>query len=274
MGQSDSDGSDMSLDISIVEALNDDAAEPFASRLSIAQTLAAPSVLVLLASFAVFSLHSSAFEILLPHLGHTASHKAGMGILCSWLGHITLLVKGLAALLILHFVPLAVSGIGLLRMYQKLSVALPVLYIVIPLAGLTVSAPGAVEGTSAVISVTAMLAKDTLAGSAHVLVLLLALSAAPDALSTGTVIGVLLSVSQLFEALAIGITGTAYYLPEECSMLVLNTSMWAVLTLIALLGAGITWKLRETPRVGMDIPENCLGWQGMFDVESDEIVGF
>ena len=50
--------------------------------------------------------------------------------------------------------------------------------------------------------------------------------------------------------------------------------MWAALAVIALLGALITKKLRETPRVGTDLPAECFVWQGMFDVESDDDEGF
>ena len=126
---------------------------------------------------------------------------------------------------------------------------------------------------SAAFNTIAMLAKTTLAGAAQVLVLLLVLNAAPDASSTGTVIGVV-SISELFKALAVGVSGVSFYLSNDYSMAVVNGSLWAALAFIAILGAGVTWKLRESPRVGTDIPEECLVWQDMFDAISDDESGF
>lgn len=126
---------------------------------------------------------------------------------------------------------------------------------------------------SATFNIIAMLAKTTLAGAAQVIVLLLVLNAAPDASSTGTVIGVV-SISELFKALAVGASGISFYLSNDYSMVVVNGSLWAALAAIAILGAGVTWKLRESPRVGTDIPEECLVWQDIFDANSDEESGF
>ena len=126
---------------------------------------------------------------------------------------------------------------------------------------------------AAVFNTIAMLAKATLAGAAQVLVLLLVLNAAPDASSTGTVIGVV-SISELFKALAVGASGVSFYLSNDYSMVVVNSSLWAALAFIATLGAGVTWKLRESPKIGTDIPEECLVWTDMFDAHSDEEAGF
>lgn len=261
------------MSISIIDALNDDAAVPRPSRISIGQMITAPSVLILLASFALLSLHSSTFEIMLPHIGHTAAHNGGMGLPCSWLQPVMLVVKVLAALRIMHFVPVLVRRVGLLPLYRRISLAFPALYVIIPAIALAVNATGASALLSAVASVLATLAKTTLAGAAQVLVLLLVLSAAPDASSTGTLIGVV-SISELFKALAVGLTGISYFVSDDYSMLVVNGSLWAVLATIALVGAAITHKLRETPRLGADLPTSCFVWQGMFDVESDDEAGF
>ncbi|KAM0714949.1 hypothetical protein Q7P37_009414 [Cladosporium fusiforme] len=273
LGQSYANDSSESLTISIIDALNDDAAAPRPSYLSVAQLLAAPSVLVLLASFSVLSLHSSTFEILLPHLAHTASHEGGLGIPCAWLTTVVTIVKIVAAVRILHLVPLIVNKVGILPVYRRISAVFPVFYVVIPLIGLAVNAAGGSPMISATFNTIAMLAKTTLAGAAQVLVLLLVLNAAPDASSTGTVIGVV-SISELFKALAVGASGVSFYLSNDYSMVVVNGSLWAALAFIAVLGAGVTWKLRESPRVGTDIPEECLVWQDMFDANSDEESGF
>ena len=273
LGQSLPNNSDDSLNITIIEALNDEAAAPLSSRITITQLLSAPSVLMLLASFSVLSLHSSTFEMLLPHLGHTESHFGGMGIPCTWLGLIVLAVKAVAAQRILRIVPFVVNKVGLLPMYRRISMIFPALFIIVPLAGATAHAMGAAPAVSAIISTIAMLVKNIFAGAAQVLVLLLVLSAAPDASSTGTVIGVV-SISQLFKAFTVGISGIAYYLSDEYSIVAVNISLWGALATIALIGAGITSRMRETPRVGTDIPAECLAWQGLFDSESDEEAGF
>jgi hypothetical protein len=254
--------------MSIVEALNDRAATPRCSSVTIAQLLAAPSVLALLASFSILSLHTATFDILLPHMGHTASHQAGLGIDCSWLNAVKLAVSFVAALRILKFVPGVIDRVGLLPMYRRMSWVLPLLYVLIPMVGISISVAGFDPLVAAVVNTIAMLAKATITGAAQVLVILLVLSAAPDAQSTGTVVGIL-SISQLFKALAVGISGTAYYMSDAYSMLALNGALFGTLAGIALVGAIVTLKLRETPRVGTDIPEDCLVWQDVFDAESD-----
>jgi hypothetical protein len=268
LGQSLSDPSNESFDISITEALNDRDATPRSLTITISQLLAAPSIRVLLASFSILSLHSATFDILLPHLGHTASHQAGLGIDCSWLNAIKLGVSFLAAMRILKAVPFVIERVGLLPMYRRMSWAFPDLYLLIPLFGFGMSLTGAAPLVAAIVNTIAMLAKATLTGAAQVLVILLVLSAAPDAQSTGTVIGIL-SISQLFKALAVGITGMAYYLSDAYSMLAVNGTLFGTLAGVALVGAIITRKLRETPRVGTDIPAGCFVWQDVFDAESD-----
>jgi len=269
LGQSYTNGSDDSLSISIIEALNDDAATPLPSRITITQMLLAPSVLVLLASFAILSLHSSTFDLLLPQLGHTDSHEAGMGIACDWLPLVIVIVQALAGLRVMKLVPEIVRKTGLLPIYRRISLSFPLLYTVVPLVGILTALIDVPAIVSAIISVITLSFKTVLADTAQVLMLLLVLSAAPDATSTGTVIGVV-SVAQLFKALAMGITGTSYYLSDDYSVVAVNGSLWTSLIAVALVGSFLTWKLRVTPRVGADIPESCLTWQGVFNVESDE----
>ncbi|KAK0820463.1 hypothetical protein LTR75_001626 [Friedmanniomyces endolithicus] len=266
LGQSLPNDSDETL--TLMEVLNAKAATPLPSRLTTSQLLTAPSVLVLLASYAMLSLHSTTFDILLPHISHTKSHDGGLGLPCSWLSTIELVIAFCAAARIFKLVPRVIERVGLLKMYRRMSWAFPILYTAIPLAGLAASSDRVAPAVAAVVSVLAMLVKATLAGAAQVLILLLILSAAPDAESTGTTIGVL-SIAELFKASAVGVSGISYYLSSAYSMQVVNGSLWAALAVTALAGAMVTRKLRETPRVGTDIPEACLVWQGMFDSESE-----
>ncbi|WPG97670.1 Hypothetical protein R9X50_00045000 [Acrodontium crateriforme] len=239
------------------------------SRISISQMVTVPSVMMLLASFSLLSLHSSTFEVLLPHLGHSEIGNGGMGLPCAWLGLIVTTIKALAAYQVFKAVPSLVAKIGLLPLYRKSSLGFPILYTIVPLAGIAISMAGQMSALSAVIGVIAVWTKTVLSGSAETLILLLVLSAAPDAASTGTVIGVI-SVSQLFKALAVGISGMSYFISNDYSSIAVNGSLWAALTVTAAIGAAVTWRVRETTRVGADIPEECLVWQGMFDLESED----
>lgn len=257
---------DESLGITIIEALSDETAAPIVSRISIAETLTAPSILTLLASWSILSLHSSTFDLLLPHISHSATHTGGMGVPCSWLRTVTLLVSFLAAVRILRVVPFIVGKVGLLPMYRKLTLVFPALYVLVPLIGLTLNTSGAAPVVSAIVSTAGMLAKATLGGTTQVLVLLLILSAAPDASSTGTVIGAL-SIAELFKALAVGTSVVSFYLCESYSVVAINCALWTALATIALVGAMVARRLRETPRVGRDVPETCLVWHGLFDAE-------
>ncbi|EME49875.1 hypothetical protein DOTSEDRAFT_121901 [Dothistroma septosporum NZE10] len=265
--------SDDSLAISIIDALNDDSAGPRPSRIGVSQMLKAPSILIMVASYAVLSLHSSTFEVVLQHIAHTDAESAGMGISCSQMQPLMLVVKALAALQVMHFVPKLVSKGKALPLYRKISMVFPVLYMIIPAVALAVHATGTSPVLSAVVSTMATLVKATFTNAAHVLVLLLVLSTAPDASSTGTLIGVV-SVTELFKALAVGLAGISYYLSDSHSMFALNASVWAALAVIALVGSFITGKLRAAPRLGPDLPSECFVWQGMFDVESDDEAGF
>jgi hypothetical protein len=268
LSQSLSKDEDDSLNISIIEALHDDAAAPLPSKIGINQLLTAPTVIILLASYSLLSLHSSTFDIVVPHIGRTASNEGGMGLSCQWLPPITTLVAIFAAIRISRLVPFVVRRVGLLPMYRKASFAFPVLYAVGPLVGFAVRASGVSNIVSAAFSTILMYIKTTLAGAAQVLVLLLVLSAAPDAFSTGTVLGII-SISELFKAFAVGASGLSYYLSDSYSMLVVNVALWTALVVTALVGIGVTWNLREKPRVGTDIPEHCFVWQDVFDSESD-----
>jgi MFS family permease len=256
-----------SLNISIIEALNDDAA-PLPSKIGITQLLTAPTVIILLASYSLLSLHSSTFEVVLPHIGHTASNEGGMGLPCQWLQPITTVVTVLAAIRISRLVPCVVPRHGLLTVFRRVSFMFPPLYATVPVLGFVIGNIGGSAIVSAIISTVAMYVKTTLAGAAQVLVLLLVLSAAPDAYSTGTVLGII-SISELFKALAVGASGLSYYLSNDHGVMAVNGALWTALVLTALVGVVVTRKLRETPRVGADIPEDCFVWQDVFDSESD-----
>lgn len=183
-----------------------------------------------------------------------------------------LVIKVAAAMRVMRAIPPLVAKVGLLPIYRRTTVIFPVIYVLVPaVALLATSCDSAV--LAAVFNALATLIKTTIALAAQVLVLLLALSAAPDAASTGTLIGVI-SISELFKALAVGIAGISYYLSDDYSVVIINGALWAILASLAVMGALLTRKLRETPRVGEDLPEECFVWEGVFDVEGGDENGF
>jgi len=231
--------------------------------ISINQFVQAPSLLVLLSSFSLLSLHASTFDVLLPHLGHSSTQHGGMGIPCSWLGFTVLVVRGIAGVVILRTIPQAVEKIGLLRPYRSISLLFPSLYSITPLlAALVACSPI----FTALISTVAIFVKHALSGGASVLVALLMLNATPDAFSAGTVIG-LMQVASLFKALAVAVSGSSFYLSNDFSVATTNYALWTILALFGVVGAALAWFVRERPSVERDFPSEVLCWETCFDAE-------
>ena len=236
--------------------------------------------------------------ILLGQLAHTTSHQSGLELPCELITYVVTAMKILVAVFVLAIVPVAVSKNGILAMYRRTSLFFPVLYVLLPLLSLAayaaktsldasgydpkvpfdLASPGArasylLFGLISVFDSFAVLVQTIFSYSAQVLVLLLVLNAAPDASSTGSVIGVV-SISEIFKALAVGASGVSFYLADGYSVAVVNGSLWAALAAVATVGAAVTWKLKESPKIGTDYPEECLVWEDMFDAHSDEESGF
>lgn len=231
--------------------------------ISISQFIQAPSLLVLLSSFSLLSLHASTFDVLLPHLGHSNTQHGGMGIPCSWLGFMVLVVRGIAGVVILRTIPQAVERVGLLRPYRSISLLFPSLYSITPLlAALVACSPI----FTALISAVAIFVKHALTGGASVLVALLMLNATPDAFSAGTVIG-LMQVASLFKALAVAVSGASFYLSNDFSVATTNYALWTILALFGAVGAALAWFVRERPSVERDFPSEVLCWETCFDAE-------
>ncbi|KAH7123921.1 major facilitator superfamily domain-containing protein [Dendryphion nanum] len=234
-------------------------------RISISQFLQAPSLMVLLSSFSLLSLHASTFDVLLPHLGHSNTQHGGMGIPCSWLGFTVLLVRGIAGAIVLRVVPSAVEKFGLLKLYRSLSLLFPTIYFLTPLlAVLAACSPGFVAGVSAV----SILVKHTLSGSASVLVALLVLNTTPDAYSAGTVVG-MMQIASLFRALAVAVSGASFYLSNDFSIATTNYALWTCLALFGAIGAALAWFVRERPSVERDFPSEVLCWETCFDAAAE-----
>lgn len=271
-----------SLNITNVEALTDSAATPKILRpvITTIQMLTAPTLLLLLSSYSLLLLHTSIFDLLLPHITRSTVRYPGTsaGIPCSYLRPLTLFLTLLAAIRILRLIPWVTSRVGTLFMYRRVTLVFPLFYTLVPLLGLGISIAGPPQWLAGGLSALVMLAVKILAGSAEVLALLLVLAAVPDAASTGTVLGVM-ALAELFRALAVGVSGSAFYLFSfwaediRCAMVVLSAVLWVGLVVMAGVGWLITGRLREEGklvlRVGKDVPESCLVWEGVWDCDSE-----
>ncbi|KAK6002726.1 hypothetical protein QM012_001476 [Aureobasidium pullulans] len=256
------DDSEALLAVSIVDL------DEQSSRICIDDFLQAPSFLTLLASFSILSLHSSTFEVLLPHLADSPANVGGMGLPCGLLNTIITIVKIVAAMGVFYALPKFPARMSVLSTYRQISVAFPAIYVLIPFFAMLATVSGAPGTSWAVFSTVAVVAKELFAELAMVLAILLAFSAAPNAASAGTSIG-LLGLSNLFRALAVGVSGLSYYLSDAYSVVAINATLWALLAALAFTGSCINWRLREAPLVGQDIPAELLRWSSVFDAESD-----
>lgn len=268
LGQSIPTESEDSLNISIMEALSDTASNTSQpSKIGVTEMLTASSMLLLLTSYTILSVHSSAFDTLLPHLSPSGS---GSTIPCRWLKPLTLLVQALAAIATLRYVPKAIHRNGLLPTFRSLTTFFPVLYLLAPilLTFLTHLIPTTTPLLPTVLTTLTALLKATLSTTAQTLALLLLISAAPDAASTGTLLGTS-TLSALFRALAVSASGITYYLAPEHALAAVSGALWVGLAVIAVLGWAVTRRVREGARVGADIPVECFAWEGIWDSEGD-----
>lgn len=199
--------------------------------------------------------------MLLPHLGHSSTQHGGMGIPCEWLGLLVLIVRGIAATVILFTISRGVEKYGLLKLYRSLSVLLPAVYIATPLLALLAAWS---VGFVAVISTVSIFVKYTLTGAASILVILLVLNATPDAFSAGTVVG-MMQVASLFKALAVAVSGASFYFSDDFSVSTTNYALWTCLALFGIVGAALAWFVRERPSVERDFPSEVLCWETCFD---------
>ncbi|KAF2626886.1 MFS general substrate transporter [Macroventuria anomochaeta] len=245
--------------------LVDDFARP--ESITITQFMQAPSLLVLLSSFCLLSLHAATFDVLLPHLGHSSTQHGGMGIPCDWLSLVILFVRGVAAMAIFSLIPMMIEKHGLLNLYRTVSLLFPAIYIITPLLALL----AACSGLAPLLSVFAILTKHILASGALVLVMLLVLNTTPDAFSAGTVVG-MMQVASLFKAFAVAVSGASYYVSSDVSVPVINFALWTCLAIFGAAGAGCAWFVKERPSVGLDFKGEVLKWESVFDFDADEVV--
>jgi MFS family permease len=233
--------------------------------ITIAQFLQAPSLMVLLSSFCLLSLHASTFDVLLPHLGNSSTEHGGMGIPCDMLNFVVLAVRAIAGMVILYAIPYTTEKYGLLKLYRSISAFFPATYILTPLLAFVVTC----ASLAPIISVLSIFSKHLLTGSATVLVALLVLNTTPDAFSAGTVVG-MMQVASLFKAFAVAVSGTSYYFSDDVSVQTTSLALWTCLALFGIVGAGLAWYVRERPSVEKDFPSEVLCWETCFDADAEK----
>lgn len=295
-GASTTNGSAHVPSIRIVDSTDVPSSSPPPSKrhgpMPIRQFFRAPSFLALLASFSLLSLHAATFDVLLPHLGHNPSRQGGLGIPCAWLSFAVLAGRAAAAAAIFAYLPRVVARHGVLRCYRACSALFPPLYALTPaLALLAASAAaystsrgGAAETTAgalvAAVSAAAIAAKQLLADAAGVLVVLLSLAAAPDARSTGTLVG-LMQAAALCRSLAFAAVGAATFLAENgggagageggaggWTVGWVNAGLWAALAATGVVGSVVAWGVKERMSVGRDFEGGReLPWEVCFEAE-------
>lgn len=234
--------------------------------ITITQFMQAPSLLVLLSSFCLLSLHAATFDVLLPHLGHSSTQHGGMGIPCDWLSIVVMVMRGIAAMAIFALIPTMMEKHGLLKLYRTVSLLFPTVYAITPLLALL----AACSGLAPVLSIFAILTKHILASGAFVLVVLLVLNTTPDAFSAGTVVG-MMQVASLFRAFAVAVSGASYYISSDVSVPVTNFALWTCLAIFGAAGAVCAWFVKERPSVGLDFKGEVLKWESVFDFDADEV---
>lgn len=237
--------------------------------ITIAHFMQAPSLVVLLSSFCLVSLHSSTFDVVLPHLGHSSSEHGGMGIQCGWLSIAVLIVRGIAGLAIALAIPRAMQKYGLVTLYRSVSLMFPAVYIITPFLVFFVGT----SGFAPIVSVLSLFSKHLLTGGASVLVALLVLNTTPDAFSTGTIVG-MMQIASLFRSFAVAVSGTSYYFNDDVSITTTNSALWLCLAVFGVVGAGLAWFVKERPSVEKDFPSEVLCWETCFDADAEKQKSF
>lgn len=252
------------LTITIVDQ-EDIGATP-SSPLSLHHLCEAPSLMTLFVSSAILQMHTSIFDTVLPHLGHTPASHRDFEIHCGWLGMIAFFFKVTAAVLILRHFSLWTGRAGSLVVFRRISAYFPSIYLSLPLGVLLASTIAPTSGMT-IVSLS-VFAKYLLAESAQSALYVLLFSMAPNAESTGTTIG-FMSGANLLNAAAVGFSGMSYFASDDYSTVIVNGGLWTGLTLIAMLGIAVNRQHRERPLVGADIPVDSLAWRNFFDAERD-----
>lgn len=241
--------------------------------ISLLQLIRAPSLISVLLSFAAFSLHSSTFDQLLPILGNSPSSKGGLGLPCSLLSFIVLIIGAISALITFFYFSKSVERIGLLKIYRICSCCFPIVYLATPLL---TSLSQKSEFMAGISSISSILLKGIATDFAKTLVPILVLNTSPDPYSLSSIMGflqastVLRSLASISTDVAMTLSATTH---DGEGAFFVNMILWGILTIIAVGGAVGAWWIKDKAVVGRDYRAEQLKWEVCYDYAEDG-VGF
>lgn len=187
------------------------ASAPAPATIPLKKLIRAPALKTLYRSIALLLFHATAFHSLLPHLSQV-SHTPYLPY--STTTTIAFFSRAIAALIVLYTLPRLVIRWGQLKPYRVLTASFPVLYVTLPLlaaVSFLLAAPSANAVAAAVqhvaqtaLTFIALLAQHLLFSLSATLAFLLFLTTAPDAFSTGSVVGLMGAAKGVAQAVAAG----------------------------------------------------------------------
>ena len=236
---------------------NDDRLQP----IGFSEIVRSRSLMIILAVYSFFTLHSASFDQLLPLLGNSPTANGGLGLPCAFIAIVVLFGSLSAGAVICRFFGGSVQRFGLLPLLRLCCWAFPAIYVATPLLSQLAMATGSDAGIL-VASATAVFAKTLLAGLAQTLACILVTNSSPDPYSLATVVGFMQAAS-VFRSLAVTGTAVAFALGDELSMQATNCGLWATILTMSLAGAAVAHFVRDHPTV-RDY-SSSLRWEVCYD---------
>ncbi|KAI5782020.1 major facilitator superfamily domain-containing protein [Pyronema domesticum] len=199
--------------------------------IALSEILRSRSLMIILAAYSLFSLHSASFDQLLPLLGNSPTKLGGLGLPCSFIS------------LVVFFASLRRPG--LLPSFRAACWVLPAIYFLTPLLSKL-----ARESQPAIIasSVFSIFAKTLVTGAVKTLVLVVVTNSSPDPYSLATIMGAM-ELAGHVRALAVLGTGAAWWLAEDLGRGWTNYGLWATILGVSIFGAGVAHLVRDRPYV-------------------------
>jgi len=244
---------------SIMIGESNDSVQP----IGLSEIVRAPSLMLIVASYSLLSLHSASFDQLLPLLGNSSIKHGGLGLPCSFISLVVLFSSIAAGVVILKYFEKSVRRLGLLQLFRLCCWVFPVIYIATPL--LSKPAQGSQAGII-ISSATSIFAKTLVTKFAQTLVLVLVTSASPDPYSLATIMG-FMQCASVFRSLAVAGTGVAFSLSDELSTPTTNYGLWGAMAAMSLGGAVVAYFVRDHPTV-RDY-RDILKWEVCYDSSED-----
>ncbi|KAI9709321.1 MAG: hypothetical protein M1820_003441 [Bogoriella megaspora] len=269
---------DISPAISVVDFDQNPSSVP--GPFALFQLLRAPSLITLLVSISFFALHMSAFDILIPSIILTVGDQK---LSCSMFSLLNLASRLAAGYLTTRVLLPALSrrdttntkSSSLISEYRILALVGPAIYILTAITAglLPASSPAFLTHT---VTTLLLFLRHTFEALLIAFVVLLTLSASPDAFSTGSVTG-LVSLASLLRGFSCAAVGAGFWVSEEYKLDFLQVgghgagpgaALWLGMILIGLVGGLVARAVKEGVSVGEDFEGGKgLKWVGVWDVE-------